>query len=32
MELDQHIEDNKRIKAIHEIEKMRVEYKNRKAL
>lgn len=32
MELDQHIEDNKRIKAIHEIEKKRVEYKNRKAL
>ncbi len=28
MELDQHVEDNKRIKAIHEIEKMRVECKN----
>ena len=28
MELDQHVEDNRRIKAIHEIEKMRVEYKN----
>ena len=30
MELDRNIEDEKRIKAIHEIEKMWVEYKNRK--
>ncbi len=31
MKLDQKVEENMRIKAIHEIEKMRVEYKNRKS-
>lgn len=30
MEIDQHVEEDRRIKAIHEIEKMRVDYKNKK--
>ncbi len=31
MQLDQRVRDDMRIKAIHEIEKMRMEYKNRKS-